>query len=355
MVPQTQFRLRAVFYTPMAKPLGVNVPGSSTSTIPGTAPLVVETTAENPLVSIAHKITEGTLGQLPVKALREIIDELQTVSGEGVSKSGTKTEMIQRILASQHKDAAIQRFLIDKDVREQQKQERLILKLFTSLRGALRQAGKEILEELHLPYSMPGLPEDSLPKGAHRPGECPDPEEECLLCRVFGSLNHASLFRNYTPPLVDDPETKLGIHQEVNHVLIRTHARNVHRPDGNTLNFNQQYFAGEFITYLQFPNGRPKPITLGFLLNCLERCTDVGAAKAWGAGKLFLRAYTLEKVEFTYAREWDGGAFQLVRKETVIPLKAELEHAFEAYEQWLAQIVTKPSESSETHEGEVTA
>lgn len=169
--------------------------------------------------------------------------------------------------------------------------------------------------------------------------------DECLLCRVFGSLNHASLFRNYTPPLVDDPENKLDIPQEVNHVLIRTHARNVHRPDGNTLNFNQQYFAGEFVTYLQFPNGRPKSIPLGFLLNCLERCTDVGAAKAWGAGKLFLQAYTLEKVELTYTREWDGEAFQLVRKETVTPLKAELEHALDVFEQWLAQIKSTTSES----------
>ncbi|MFX0195319.1 MAG: hypothetical protein ACFFCW_04275 [Candidatus Hodarchaeota archaeon] len=120
---------------------------------------------------------------------------------------------------------------------------------------------------------MPGLSEDPLPEGAHRPGECPDPENECLLCRVFGSLNHASFFRNYTPPLVNDPENKLDIPQEVNHVLIRTHVRNVHRPDGTTLNFNQQYFTGKFVTYLQFPNGCPKSIPLGFLLNCLERCT----------------------------------------------------------------------------------
>ncbi|NIO12264.1 MAG: hypothetical protein GTO40_31295 [Deltaproteobacteria bacterium] len=63
----------------------------------------------------------------------------------------------------------------------------------------------------------------------------------------------------------------------------------------------------------------------------------------------------MEKVELTYTREWDGEAFQLVRKETVTPLKAELEHAFEAYEQWLAQMVTKPRESSEANEGEVTA
>ena len=97
--------------------------------------------------------------------------------------------------------------------------------------------------------------------------------------------------------------------QEVNHVLIRVHKRNVHRPDGNTLNFNQQYFAGTFVTYLQFPKGLPNPLELGFLVNCLERCADVGAAKAWGAGKLFLQSYILEKVELTYEWEWNGTPF----------------------------------------------
>jgi len=120
---------------------------------------------------------------------------------------------------------------------------------------------------------------------------------------VFGSLNHASPFKNFTPPLIDDPEHKLKMPQEVNHVLIRTHARNVHRPDGNTLNFNQQYFAGEFVSYLEFSNGLPDPLVLGFLLNCLEWCTEVGAAKAWGAGKLFIHSYALEKVEVRYERE----------------------------------------------------
>ena len=136
---------------------------------------------------------------------------------------------------------------------------------------------------------------------------------------------------------MDDPRHKLEVPQEVNHVLIRTHARNVHRPDGNTLNFNQQYFAGEFASYLEFPNGLPDPVALGFLLNCLERCVDVGAAKAWGAGKVFLQSYTLEKVEISYTREWNGEAIQLTRKETITPLKAELDHAFDAYAQWVGQ------------------
>ena len=133
--------------------------------------------------------------------------------------------------------------------------------------------------------------------------------------------------------------------QEVNHVLIRTHARNVHRPNGNTLNFNQQYFAGEFVSYLEFPNGLPDPLALGFLLNCIEWCTEVGAAKAWGAGKLFIHSYALEKVEVRYEREWDGEAMRLIRKETINPLKDELEHALDVYEKWLAQIKSTTSES----------
>jgi len=127
--------------------------------------------------------------------------------------------------------------------------------------------------------------------------------------------------KKFTPPLVDDPDHKLDTSQELNHVLIRIHKRNVHRSDGNTLNFNQQYFAGTFVTYLQFSQGLPDPVVLGFLLNCLERCREVGAAKAWGAGQLFLQAYTLERVECAYTREWDGEAFQLTRNEMITPLK----------------------------------
>ena len=104
------------------------------------------------------------------------------------------------------------------------------MKLFTSLRGGLRHAGVEILQELGLPYSLPALPEDKLPEDAHRVGECSDSEQTCLMCRVFGSLNQVSIFRNYTPPLVDDPDHKLDTPHEVNHVLIRIHARNVYRP-----------------------------------------------------------------------------------------------------------------------------
>ena len=81
--------------------------------------------------------------------------------------------------------------------------------------------GRRSYGNLRLPYSVQALPEDQLPEGAHRPGGCPDPENKCLLCWVFGSLNHASLFKNYTPPLVDDPRHKLEVPQEVNHVLIR--------------------------------------------------------------------------------------------------------------------------------------
>ncbi|MFQ5818368.1 MAG: hypothetical protein ACE5I5_00015 [Candidatus Heimdallarchaeota archaeon] len=349
---ERKIRLRAQYYTPMAKPLGVNVPGSPTSTIPGSAPLLIETRSENPFAALAKKITTETLGKLPVKALRVLLEGIQIVSGNKVSKSGKKAVLIQRILTSPHRELAVHRFLADKDVQDQRKQERLNVKLFTSLRGALRRAGTEILRDLHLPYSVQALPEDQLPEGAHRPGECPDPENECLLCQVFGSLHHESIFKNYTPPLVNDPEHKLDMSQEVNHVLIRTHARNVLRPDGNTLNFNQQYFAGEFITYLQFPNGLPDPLVLGFLVNCLEQCADVGAAKAWGAGKLFLQSYTLEKVDITYEREWDGEAYQLIRKETVTTLKTELDQAFGVYTQWIAQ---QKAIIQETDEGEAVA
>ncbi|NIO19826.1 MAG: hypothetical protein GTN76_03565 [Candidatus Aenigmarchaeota archaeon] len=61
----------------------------------------------------------------------------------------------------------------------------------------------------------------------------------------------------------------------------------------------------------------------------------MGAAKAWGAGKLFIQSYTLEKVEISYEREWDGEAFQLTPKVTVTPLKAELNPAFRIYAQWV--------------------
>lgn len=338
LTPKTRFRIRTQYYTPMLKPLGVNVPGSPTSTIPGTAPLIIETISENPLAALAQEITETTLMQLTLKQLRVLLDDLRAHSNKKVLKSGKKTELVQRIFTSPHKASAVQRFLADKDVTKQRNRERLQLKLFTSLRGALRHAGMEILRDLHLPYSIPALPEDKLPEGAHRLGNCPDHEHPCLLCRVFGSLTKASIFRTYIPPLVDDPEHKLDLQKEVNRVLIRTHARNVHRPDGNTLNFNQQYFAGTFITYLTFLNGLPDPVELGFLLNCLERCNDVGAAKSWGAGKLFLQSYTLEKVERTFKRVWNGKAYQMTPKATVTPLKAELDQAFAAYTQWLAQI-----------------
>jgi hypothetical protein len=172
------------------------------------------------------------------------------------------------------------------------------------------------------------------------------------MCQVFGSLKQPSLFKVYTPPLVDDPEHKLTLPHEVNHVLIRTHARNVHRPDGSTLNFNQQYFAGVFTTYLTFSHGLPEPIALGFLLNCLEGCMEVGAAKAWGAGKLLLRAYALEQVAVTYTREWNGEVIQLIRKETVTPLRDELEAAITDYTQWIAQHQT---ETPTIEEGEAPA
>jgi hypothetical protein len=318
----------------------------------GTAALYVETTSENPLAALANEVTEATLKRLPVKILREILEGIHAISGAKVSKSGNKTELIHRILTSPHKANAVKCFLEDKDVQEQRKIDRLLLKLFTSLRGALRQAGVEILRALHLPYSVPVLFDDKLPEGVHRPGECPDSDDECLVCRAFGSLKQKSIFRNYTPPLVDDPDKKLDIPQEVNHVLIRTHARNVHRPDGSTLNFNQQYFAGTFVTYFNFPHGLPSPVELGFLLNCLEACPEVGAAKAWGAGKLFLQSYTLEKVEVAYEREWDGAVIQLALKTTIIPLKAELDQVFAAYAQWLSQV--RPP-VQETDEGEVIA
>ncbi|MFQ5820867.1 MAG: hypothetical protein ACE5I5_12820, partial [Candidatus Heimdallarchaeota archaeon] len=345
-------RLRAQYYTPMTKPLGVNVPGSPTSYMVGSASLVIETSSENKLAILTKEITEETLMRLTVKELRELLACLHAVSDEKLPKSGTKPVLIQRILASPHKATAVQRFLTDKDVTDQRKRERLDVKLFTSLRGALRQAGREILHALHLPYSMPALSEDKLPEGAHRPGDCVELDQECLLCRVFGSLNHASIFRTYIPPLVNDPEHKLATPQEVNHVFIRTHARNVHRPNGSTLNFNQQYFAGTFTLYLQFPAGLPDPVELGFLLNCLEHCDDVGAAKAWGAGKLFLQAYTLEKVERTFERVWNGEAYQMTPKVTVTPLKAELDQALAAYTQWLAQILAT---QRGTEEGAVPA
>lgn len=352
LTPVTGFRLRAQFYTPMTKPLGVNVPGSPTSYMVGTAPFLIETSSENKLASLAKEITEETLMRLTVKELRDLLACLHAASGDKLPKSGTKPVLVQRILASPHKTTAVQRFLADKEVTAQRKRERLDVKLFTSLRGALRHAGREILHALRLPYSMPALSEDKLPEGAHRPGECVEAEQECLLCRVFGSLSHPSLFRTYIPPLVNDPEHKLATPQEVNHVFIRTHARNVHRPDGNTLNFNQQYFAGTFVAYLTFLNGLPDPVELGFLLNCLERCDDVGAAKAWGAGKLFLQSYTLEKVERTYQRVWNGNAYQMTPKTTVTPLKAELDQACAAYTQWLAQLLAT---QRGTEEGAVPA
>lgn len=344
---RTHYRIRATYYTPMTKPLGVNVPGSSTSTIPGSAPLMIETHVENPLTVLARKVTEETLSQLPVKVLRELVVGIQALSTEKLSKSGKKIDLIKRIVTSRYKEAAVQQFLIGKNIQESRKPERLILKLFNSLRGALRQAGMEIMRDLHLPYSIPGLSDDSLPEGAHRPGECLDSDQTCLICRVFGSLNQPSLFKNYTPPLVDDPDHKLNILQELNHVLIRTHSRNVHRPNGSTLNFNQQYFAGTFVTYLWFPVGLPDPVILGFLFNCLEHCDNVGAAKAWGAGKLFLQSYTLEKVEVTYVREWTGDALQMSPQIMVTPLKAELDQAFSAYTRWLTQVHPTPGMGKE--------
>ena len=347
MISKTGFRIRAQYYTPMAKPLGVNVPGSPTSTIPGSAPLTIETHSENPLAALANQITQETLGKLPIKTLRALLEGIQAISEGKVRKSGKKTELVQRILTSPHKELAVQRFLANNDVSDQCKLERLAVKLFTSLRGALRRTGTEILRELHLPYSMPSLPDDQLSEGTHRIGKCPDPEHECLVCRVFGSLNHDSIFRNYTPPLINDPDHKLDTSHELNHVFIRTHARNVHRPNGSTLNFNQQYFAGTFVTYLTFPTGLPDPLELGFLLNCIERCVDVGAAKAWGAGKLFIQSYTLEKVEISYEREWDGEAFQMTPKVTVTPLKTKLDQAFRIYTQWVAQQMVVPEVAKE--------
>ena len=247
---KVEFRIRAYYYTPMLKPLGVNVPGSPTSTMPGTAPLFCETTSENPLTRLITEITEETLKPLTVPALRDLINTICAISEDNVSKLGKKTILIQRILASKHKDAAVQHFLAGMEALDPQKQERVILKLFNSLRGGLRPAGVEILRDLHLPHSVPALSEDQLPEGAHHVGECPEPDQPCLLCRVFGSMKQESLFKNYTPPLVNDPDHKLNPPQELNHVFIRIHSRNVHRPNGNTLNFNQQYFAGTFVTYL---------------------------------------------------------------------------------------------------------
>lgn len=335
--PRSYYRLRVEYYTPMAKPLGVNVPGSPTSTMVGSAPLYIDTVIENPLAALTTSVNATTLSQLRVEDLREVITRLNGLSRRTLSKRGKKVELVKRILASSAKEMAVQHFLRNKDVQEHRKRERIGIKLFTSLRGALRAAGRELLHELQLPYSMPGLPGDTLPEGAHTPGDCHDAGELCLLCRVFGSLQQVSLFQNYTPPLMDDPDHKVELPHEVNHVFIRTHARNIHRPDGNTLNFNQQYFAGQFVTYLQFPNGLPPPLELGFLLHCLERCTDVGAAKAWGAGKLFIQSYTLERVDYMYDRTWTGEAYQLTRNETRTPLKTELDQALEVYAQWMTQ------------------
>jgi len=347
LMVKAHYRLRAQYYTPMAKPLGVTVPGSKTSYMVGSAPLHVETRIENPLVAITREITESTLTPLSVKELRVILDAIRALSADIVSKSGRKADLIQRILTSPTKELAVQRFLADKELGEQCKIERIIVKHLTSLRGALRQAGVEILQTLNLPYSVSSLPEDKLPDGAHPIGECPDPEKECLLCQVFGSLKHSSLFKTYIPPLVDDPEHNRDILQEMNHVLIRTHARNVHRPGGRTFNFNQQYFAGDFTTYLEFPQGLPSPVVLGFLLNCLEWCVDVGAAKAWGAGKLFLRSYALEKVEQIYEPKWTDSSMHLTPKRTITPLRDELEQALAEYAGWLAKIQT-PGHSPET-------
>lgn len=103
-------------------------------------------------------------------------------------------------------------------------------------------------------------------------------------------------------------------------------------------------------SHLQFPAGLLDPIELGFLLHCLERCNDVGAAKAWRADKHFLQANTFEKVEQTYERVWNGEAYLLTPRTTVTPLKAELDQAFAAYTHWLAQI-QEPQRGAE--EGEV--
>ena len=80
MLNKTHYRIRATYYTPMLKPLGVNVPGSPTSTMPGTAPLMVEITSKNPLTALAQEITEGTLKPLTVPVLRELVDGIRAVS-----------------------------------------------------------------------------------------------------------------------------------------------------------------------------------------------------------------------------------------------------------------------------------
>lgn len=65
-----------------------------------------------------------------------------------------------------------------------------------------------------------------------------------------------------------------------------------------------------------------------------------------------VQSYTLEKVDLTYEREWDGEAVQMTPKVTITPLKAELDQAFAAYAQWVAQ--NRPL-AQETDEGEVIA
>jgi len=49
-----------------------------------------------------------TLEQLSVRALREIIEGIRSLSDEPISKSGKKYELIQRILTSDQKDLAVE-------------------------------------------------------------------------------------------------------------------------------------------------------------------------------------------------------------------------------------------------------
>lgn len=80
------------------------------------------------------------------------------------------------------------------------------------------------------------------------------------------------------------------------------------------------------------------------MLNCLEWCADVGAAKAWGSGKLFLRSYILEKVEQVYEPHWTNSSIQLAPKQIVTPLRTGLEQALVEYAGWLADIqMARPS------------
>jgi len=50
------------------------------------------------------EITEASLEQLYVRALREIIEGIRTLSDESISKSGKKEELIERIMTSPQKE-----------------------------------------------------------------------------------------------------------------------------------------------------------------------------------------------------------------------------------------------------------